>query len=241
LRKSDFYFKGYYAGLAPEPRFRKVFDIAAKLGGEHFLDVGCGDGSFTLLLKEALKAEDATGIEISAEAIVVLKEKGIKAYQLDIDEQTFPFTNDYFDLVYCGEIIEHLFNPDHLLDEVQRILKPGGKCIITTPNLAGWPNRLSLLLGYQPFATSVSPEHEGVGKLILKGDEGQWGHIRVFTIRALKELLNIHALKILEVAGCPVMINTASSNLFISTVRAIDKVMSVFPSLASRVIMVVEK
>ena len=134
-----------------------------------------------------------------------------------------------------------MFNPDHLLDEVQRILKPGGKCIITTPNLAGWPNRLSLLLGYQPFATSVSPEHEGVGKLILKGDEGQWGHIRVFTIRALKELLKIHAFKILSIAGCPVTVNSSSSKLFVSSIKTIDKLMSVFPSLASRVIVVVEK
>ena len=130
---------------------------------------------------------------------VSFRGKGIEAYQLDIDEEKFPFDNDSFDMVYCGEIIEHLFNPDHLLDEVHRILKPGGKCIITTPNLAGWPNRLSLLLGYQPFATSVSPEHEGAGKLMLKGNEGQWGHIRVFTTRALKELLKIHSFKII----CP--------------------------------------
>jgi ubiquinone/menaquinone biosynthesis C-methylase UbiE len=65
LGKREFYAKGYYAGLAPEPRFRKVLQIAAKLGGKHFLDIGCGDGSFTLLLKEALKAEEAVGIEIS--------------------------------------------------------------------------------------------------------------------------------------------------------------------------------
>jgi methionine biosynthesis protein MetW len=241
LGKREFYSKGYYAGIAPEPRFRKVLQIAAKLGGKRFLDIGCGDGSFTLLLKEALKAEEAVGIEISPEANGALRGKGIEAYQLDIDEEKFPFDNDSFDMVYGGEIIEHLFNPDHLLDEVHRILKPGGKCIITTPNLAGWPNRLSLLLGYQPFATSVSPEHEGAGKLMLKGDEGQWGHIRVFTMRALKELLKIHSLKILSVAGCTVSIKTTSSGLLMGCIKAMDKVMSVFPSLASRVIVVVEK
>ena len=241
MGKAEFYAKKYYSGLAPEPRFRKVLQIAAKLGGKHFLDIGCGDGSLTLLMKDALKAEEAMGIEISAEAIGVLTEKGIKAYQLDIDQGKFPFENDFFEMVYCGEIIEHLFNPDHLLDEVRRILKLGGKCIITTPNLAGWPNRLSLLLGYQPFATSVSPEHEGVGKLMLKGNEGQWGHIRVFTVRALKELLKIHAFKILSVDGCPVTVNTESSNLLGGSIKAMDKMMSAFSSLASRVIVVVEK
>lgn len=241
MGKGEFYSKGYYAGLAPEPRFRKVLEIAAKLGGERLLDIGCGDGSFTVLLKEALKAKEVFGIEIAPEVIGVLEKKGIKAYRLDIDEQAFPFADDYFDVVYCGEIIEHLFNPDHLLKEVQRILKPGGKCIITTPNLAGWSNRLALLLGYQPFATSVSPEHEGAGKLMLKGNEGQWGHIRVFTTRALKELLKIHNYKIIRLTGCPVSVNTSSSRLLIGCIKAIDKVMSVFSSLASRVIVVVEK
>jgi methionine biosynthesis protein MetW len=241
LGKSSFYEKGYYAGLAPEPRFRKVLQIAARLEAKRFLDIGCGDGSYTLMLKETLKAEEAVGIEVSAEAIGVLKDKGIKAYQWDIDEEKFPFESDSFDLVYCGEIIEHLFNPDHLLDEVRRVLKPGGKIIITTPNLAGWPNRLSLLLGYQPFATSVSPEHEGAGKLMLKGNEGQWGHIRVFTLRALKELIKIHSFRILQTAGCPVSINTSSSGIFVGGIKVADRVMSALPSLASRIIVVAEK
>jgi methionine biosynthesis protein MetW len=241
LGKSEFYLKGYYAGLAAEPRFRKVLQIAAKLGGERFLDIGCGDGSFTLLLKDALQAKEAMGIEISPEAICVLNGKGIKAYQLDIDEQPFSFDTNYFDIVYCGEIIEHLFNPDHLLDEVHRVLKPGGRCIITTPNLAGWPNRLALSVGYQPFATSVSPEHEGTGKLMLKGAEGQWGHIRVFTMRALKELLQIHSYKIIQTFGCPVSINTSASGLVVGCIKTVDHMMSVFPSLASRVIVMAEK
>lgn len=241
MGKNEFYSKGYYAGLASEPRFHRVLEIAIKYGGQHFLDVGCGDGTFTLLLKDALKSKEAMGIEISPEAIDILKERGIKAYQLDIDEEGFPFSNDYFDIVYCGEIIEHLFNPDHLLEEVRRILKPGGKCIITTPNLAGWPNRISLLLGYQPFATSVSPEHEGTGKLMLKGDQGQWGHIRVFTTRALKELLKTHKFKIISLTGCPVSVNASSFRLFVGCLKAIDKTISIFPSLASRTIVVIEK
>jgi ubiquinone/menaquinone biosynthesis C-methylase UbiE len=216
-------------------------EIAAKQGGEHLLDIGCGDGSFTLLLKEMLKAKEVVGIEISPKAIAALKKREIKAYQLDIDEQPFPFSNDYFDLIYCGEIIEHLFNPDNLLQEAYRVLKPGGSCIITTPNLAGWPNRLALLFGYQPFATSVSPKHEGAGKMIMKGDEGQWGHIRVFTIRALKELLKIYQFKVRLVAGCPVTAKSSSSKILPGLIKTVDNLMSVFPSLSSRIIVVVGK
>jgi len=239
--KTEFYSTGYYTGLAPEPRFRKVLEMASKLGGKKLLDIGCGDGTYTLVLKEALHTEETVGIEISIVAVGRANDKGIKAYQLDIDEEEFPFENESFDIIYCGEIIEHLFNPDHLLDEIRRVLKPGGRCIITTPNLAGWPNRLSLLLGYQPFPSSVSPEHEGVGKLMMTGEEGQWGHIRVFTLKALKELVKIHTFKIVRVVGCPVSINTSVSGFVVGGIKAIDNFMSNFPSFATRIIIIVER
>jgi len=160
---------------------------------------------------------------------------------LDIDEKSFPFDDAYFDVVYCGEIIEHLFNPDHLLAEVYRVLKPQGIGIITTPNLAGWPSRLALLLGYQPYPTAVSPEHEGTGKLLVKGYEGQWGHIRVFTARALEELLRIHHFKTLRLIGCPVTVSSCSSGRLSGILRVVDRVMSKFPSLSARIIAVVGK
>ena len=241
MKRGEFYTKGYYAGLAPEPRFDEVLKIAGNLKCERLLDIGCGDGTFTLLLKKALKAEEATGIEIAPEAIASVKEKGLKAYQLDIDESPFPFEDAYFDVVYCGEIIEHVFNPDHLLEEVYRVLKAEGTAIFTTPNLAGWPNRVALLLGYQPYPTAVSPQHEGVGKMLIKGDEGQWGHIRVFTVRAFKELLSIHHFKTIRLIGCPVVVNTPSAKMVIRLIRLLDKAMSKIPSLSTRVIAVVKK
>ena len=149
-----------------------------------------------VLLKQAAEAGDVFGVEIAEEAVAKAKEKGVKATQLDIDASPLPFDDNYFDIVYCGELIEHLFNPDHLLEEIHRVLKSGGKCIISTPNLAGWPSRFALLLGYQPYPTAVSPNNESVGKLLIKKSEGQWGHIRVFTARALRELLVLHHFKI---------------------------------------------
>ncbi len=186
--KEKFYAKGYYAGLAPEPRFDKVANIFCQLTGDRLLDIGCGDGDITLLLKESSRAREVFGIDIASEAVAVAQGKGIKAYKLDIDEEKLPFEEEYFDLIYCGELIEHLFNPDHLLEEIHRVLRVGGVCVITTPNLAGWPNRFALLLGYQPYPMAVSPSHEGVGKLLVKDSEGQWGHVRVFTAKAFKEL-----------------------------------------------------
>ena len=241
MRKDEFYENGYYAGPALEPRFAKVLKIFNELKGELLLDVGCGDGTFTALLKESSNVKEAYGIEIASEAISAIKKKGIKACQLDIDQNPFPFADKYFDLIYCGEVIEHLFNPDHLLREIYRVLKPDGTCVISTPNLSGWANRLSLFLGYQPFSTSVSPEHESIGKIIVKGDEGQWGHIRVFTLRAFAELLELNHFKIKQIIGCPVTINTGPSKGFIHFVGQFDKAISNIPSLACRTIVVIRK
>ena len=115
--KEKFYASGYYAGLAPEPRFAEIIKIFRQLKGERLLDIGCGDGAFTVLLKEALGAKEAVGIEIAKEAIASARQRGIKAIQLDIEENRLPFEDAYFDVVYCGEVIEHLFDPEHLLKD----------------------------------------------------------------------------------------------------------------------------
>ena len=55
----------------------------------------------------------------------------------DAEKDRFPYADDYFSTVLCGELIEHLFHdPMHLMSEVNRILKPGGHLVLTTPNLA---------------------------------------------------------------------------------------------------------
>jgi methionine biosynthesis protein MetW len=241
VKKDEFYEKGYYAGPTLEPRFYKVLEVFDELKGELLLDIGCGDGTFTALLKESSKVKEAFGIEIASGAISAIEKKGIKACQLDIDQNPFPFADKYFDLIYCGEVIEHLFNPDHLLREIYRVLKLEGTCVISTPNLAGWPNRLALFLGYQPFSTSVSPEHESVGKILVKGDEGQWGHIRVFTLRAFLELLKLNHFKIKQIIGCPVTVNTFPSKGFTRLIGEFDKAVSNIPSLACRTIVVIRK
>ena len=239
--KERFYAKGYYAGLPPEPRFAIVAEIFSQLEGDRLLDIGCGDGDISLLLRERVQAKQVFGIDISHEAVSVAQGKGIEARQLDIDEGDLPFEDDYFDLIYCGELIEHVFDPDHLLKEIHRVLKAEGLCVLTTPNLAGWPSRFALLLGYLPYPMAASPSHEGVGKLLLRGSEGQWGHIRTMTLRALQELVRLHHFKVKRLMGSPVTINSRIPRLFLTLIRLADKVMSRFPSLSTRTIAILKK
>jgi len=155
--KSAYYERGYYAGLATEPRFREVLALAGRLRGERLLDIGCGDGAFTTLLRDAVGAGEVVGVDIAPAAVTAARQQGVNAICLDIEQNPLPFDAAYFDMVYCGEIIEHLFNPDHLLQEVYRVLKPAGTCILTTPNLASWPSRVSLIAGLPALCDCGQP------------------------------------------------------------------------------------
>ncbi len=232
--RKNLYSKDYYKGFSPEPRFEKVANVFAKLKGENLLDIGCGDGEITLLLRDRMNAKYAYGVELSPEAVGEATKKGVKAYHVDLDNDNLPFEGDFFDVIYCGEIIEHVFDPDHLLSEVKRVLKQGGTCVLSTPNLAGWSSRFALLLGYQPYPMAASPGHESAGKLIVNGAQGQWGHIRVLTFRALKELVNLHGFTIKQVIGCPVTIKSSGSKLFfLKTVNSFDRFFSRLPQLST--------
>jgi SAM-dependent methyltransferase len=190
-----------YPGINTSPRLAKVARLARKYasGARSLLDIGCGDGTFAAELRHLLGAQEAVGVEVSSAAAEAANKRGVAAQVVDIDKGCLPFGDASFDLVYCGEVIEHVYDPDHLLDEVDRLLAPTGVAIVDTPNLASLVNRVSLLLGYQPFLTDVSLRHN-VGKL-QRRDPGGGGHIRVFTKRALEELLRLHGFQILELTG----------------------------------------
>jgi len=153
-------------------------------------------------------------------------------------KKIFPFEDNYFDAVTAFEMIEHLFDPDHFLDEVYRVLKLNGIFILSTLNLASIHNRITLLFGYQPFSVMVSLNNP-VGHLGFSAGSAAPDHIRFFTLRSLKELLKIHKIEILEVKGSCAMLpeNMRFRMLF----KSMDKFFSKFSSLAYRSVVVCRK
>ncbi len=80
------------------------------------------------------------------------------------EKHTFPYPDEHFSTVLCCELIEHLFeDPMHLMSEVNRITRPGGHFVLTTPNIAGLRAVAAILQGYHPgfFHSYLRPAAEG--------------------------------------------------------------------------------
>jgi len=125
-KKEALYSSSSFPQDISDPRFEKVKSVFRKFPGKRLLDIGCFDGTFTYSLKEFF--DELYGVDILEKAVKLAKNKGIKVFQIDVEEENLPFEDNFFDRVFCGETIEELYNPDHLLDEIYRILKPGGDC-----------------------------------------------------------------------------------------------------------------
>lgn len=242
MEKKEYYAKVRHYATAYEAltgRFRKVAELFSRFEAKRILDIGCAEGNFTQVLKQVTHAEEVYGIELSEEGMKSATEKGIKCFKVDVDTENFPFKDSYFDAIHCGEVIEHLFNPDHLLDEIHRTLKPDGICVLSTRNLCWWLNRIVVPLGFQPYSTSVSLRHN-VGKFKMHVSRGG-GHLRVFAYRSLEQLLRIHQFTVLKTLGLSLEppISPPLMNLII---KAIDRVLSrLFPSMAEGMIFVVRR
>ncbi len=92
------------------------------------LDVGVGDGYTIRLVKPDGKI---AGVDFEADAVAAAAERGISAQ--DGSAYQIPFPPRSFDLVTCIEVLEHLNQPSDALMEFDRVLRPGGHLVVTTP------------------------------------------------------------------------------------------------------------
>lgn len=132
------------------------------------LDVGCGDGSFLAHLASSAPDRDIRwiGVDYSEHQLARAAELPYEFHRCDLGDG-LPFPDTSIDLVHAGEVLEHLYDPDHLLEECARVLRPGGHLVITTPNLQAWYNRALFLAGVQPifYETSSRSTEVGAGPL----------------------------------------------------------------------------
>src|ERR1019366_9456827 len=103
---------------------------------EKMLDIGCGDGTF--LKRAAQIGWEVTGVDPDAKAAANLSDFNVLQGSLP----NIPLPNASFDFITLSHVIEHLHDPAAALKEIHRLLKPGGKVWIATPNIESFGHRL---------------------------------------------------------------------------------------------------
>jgi len=102
--------------------------------GDRLLDAACGVGYGAGTLVRAGAA--VTAVDCAPEALSVAKANGEPAALALADLHHLPFVDHAFDGVICFEVLEHLTDPAAFLDQVVRVLRPGGWFVVSTPNPA---------------------------------------------------------------------------------------------------------
>jgi glycosyltransferase involved in cell wall biosynthesis/SAM-dependent methyltransferase len=101
----------------------------------------------------------------------------------DAEKDAFPYEAAYFSTVLCCELLEHLpSDPMHMMREINRVLKPGGALVLTTPNIASARAVSAILQGFHPmlFPAYIRPNQTG---------ETEARHNREYSPREIKDLL----------------------------------------------------
>ena len=104
---------------------------------ESILDLGCGDGNSAAFFRTAFPDADYVGIDTSTESIAIAEQRGLPNTKfLSFDGFTLPFGNERFDLVFAACVLHHVERGHHqvLIDEMHRVLKPGGRSYIFEHN-----------------------------------------------------------------------------------------------------------
>jgi SAM-dependent methyltransferase len=142
--------------------------------GQRVLDLGCGEGRHLHAMYSRAKVH-AVGVDLGFEDVVNTRIgfefypdpfDGPKRYSLAVGNAlTLPFSDETFDVVVCSEVLEHIPDYQQAVNEITRILKPGGKLAVSVPRK--WPERVCWALadGY----------HNTPG-----------GHVRIFEAKALR-------------------------------------------------------
>ncbi len=184
---------------ANEILFRNAFrQSLQKIRATSLVDIGSSDGSYSIELANIVQAKKITCIDHDQKALNHAKKIGCNTLQADLN-QPLKIRSKSYDLVLSNQVIEHIAKTDTLVSEVYRILKPGGKSLWCTPNLASWHNIISLVAGYQPFSSQISdqvyisnPWHPNYHQPIHEVQ----AHLRLFTPFSLKNLLEYHGFHI---------------------------------------------
>lgn len=150
--------------------------------GTQVLDLGCGDGVMLDYLQTDKQCR-GYGIEIDDDKIPECVERGVSVIQRDLEAGLAIFADNAFDTVLCLSALQMMKNVEGVLRDISRV---GRDAIVSFPNFAYWPHRISLLRGRMPVSKSLPYEWYDTPNL------------RCATIKDFEDLANEVGLEVVE-------------------------------------------
>lgn len=149
--------------------------------GSHVLDLGCGEGVMLEYLQSDKRCT-GYGVEIDDKEIPICIARDVSVIQQDLEGGLAIFADNAFDTVLCLSALQMMKNVEGILRDIARV---GGEAIVSFPNFAYWPHRLSLLRGRMPVSKTLPYEWYDTPNL------------RCATIKDFEELANEVGLEVL--------------------------------------------
>ena len=168
--------------LEHDRRFTLLAERVAELKPRRVLDIGCGSGTLAKHIRRLLPDVEIHGVDFSANALKRGKHL-TQTYCVDLEHDPIPLEEASFDLIVCSEVLEHLFHPMHVMQEIYRLLSREGSGIVTVPNFSFWRFRLQSLMGKVPNVIAHP------------------GHLQAFNADALTQMIGTFPLRIAPLYG----------------------------------------
>jgi uncharacterized membrane protein YkvA (DUF1232 family) len=181
---------------------RQILDALEPQPRARLLDLGCDDGAWTDVVRRRLSVPPGhvAGLELVAECATVARTRGFDVRAGDLNDE-WPFEDGSFDVVHANQVIEHVQRLDHFVSEISRVLRPRGRAVVCTENLASWHNVAALTLGYQPFSLTNVSTRRAIGNPLALHDgraspRESWQHVHVLSLTALRDIFLAHGFAI---------------------------------------------
>jgi len=163
-------------------RFAFAHHHVVKHNPKKWLDIGTGNGFLPHVTRAKLNGVHVTGTDFAENALAAAQGLDAKLHN-DIDQNGLPFADASFDFVTCLEVLEHLVFPEHALNEISRVLEPGGKVALTVPNIQHVEYLGQLVRGKMP------------------GPAADSRHMSIFTHKFIAKLFQQAGMKVIHPGG----------------------------------------
>jgi SAM-dependent methyltransferase len=151
-KKSDF------SLLIQDEKTKKIFDFLGAGSGRKLLDIGCSSGEFLYWAKRA--GFTVSGVELNPRTAAIAKQNG---FDVTVGAAaSLPTSVGLFDVIFLGDVIEHVTDPKKLVSDCSRLLNRDGLLVISTPNLDCLWGKMTLLFHQWfkiPPSTLTPPFH----------------------------------------------------------------------------------